>query len=477
MSWADQLIAVVAPIYAVKRRVAREYLNGYDAAGGGPRSVRSRSTGQNSENRVGLVRLRDNAREFRRNNPYADIACRTLAANTVGTGIRPIIKHKSKRKEALAKSLLTDYVQSIVDYHGGLDFFGIQSLAIESMIEGGESIISRRITANKNLPVPLELQILEGDYIDHMRDGALSGISSKAVMGVEFSNGKPSHYWMFNDHPGDSRSYGLSSNSSLKNADDYMHLYRVLRPGQVRGIPTGVSAFMRLMSLDNFQDARVEQQKVAALFGGVIYSESGEQKGDKLPTHLHPGILAKLNGEERIVFSNPPSVSGQGEFVTGEQHIIASAYEITYESLTGDFSKANFASGKMARIQMYANVDRLRKLMFLPKFGNKFKQWFIEAAMMRGYDIDGATIEWTLPKREILDPKNEMPAIIDEVRSGLNSLSGAMRERGINDPHAVIKELAEDIEFVRSQGLILDIDGKKTSKAGQLNQERGTEDE
>lgn len=467
----DQMIAAVAPRVAMSRALARRSLAllakaGYDAGGNGRRWFRGAGTNQNAETRRSLVSMRNAARELQRNNPYAASALQAVVSGTVGSGIKPVASHPtSKKKKQLADKLMAEWANSIeCDFDGRLNLFGLQALAMQSESLSGEALLVRRISDDPKLTIPLRLQLLEGDFLDHSKDGLLNG-SKSLVQGIEIQDGQRMNYWLFDSHPAEQS--GRSNISKPVGADQVAHIYDMLRPGQVRGVPRGVAAFTRLKVLDDYQDARVELQKMASCIAGFIYNEDSEKAGDTLPEHLEPGMLARLNGDERITFSTPPSSSDHASFIVPEQRVIATAWGITYEALTGDYSAVNFASGKMGRIQMFSNVHRWRYNMLIPLFCKKIERWFIEAAALRGYDLSGVTFDWTPPKKEILDPAAEIPAIIKEIRAGLNSFQGACRERGI-DPEALLRQIKEDIDLFDKYGLVLDIDPRRTTSSGQM---------
>lgn len=475
MNPIDKVIGFFNPVAGERRaraRIRTQIINtqaSYDAAGKGRRWFKASNTSQNAENRIALTTLRAVSRELERNNPYVGIALDVVQSSTVGTGIVPVAKHDNENKKKLANELMKEWAEStLCDYDGNLNLFGLQSLAIRTQGLSGEALVIKRVSNDKRMRVPLKLQLLEGDFLDHQKDQLIN--SDKTIQGVEFAaNGQPSGYWVFETHPGEA---GFFATASKKvSADQIAHVYEIKRPGQVRGIPTGINVFTRLKGLDDFQDARIEQQKVAACLVGAVYSPEGDgNKGDPLPERLEPGMLPRLADGEQINFNNPPSVSGQDGFVNGEQHIIATAWGITYESLTGDWRGTNFASGKMGRTQMYANIERRRRLMLIPQMCKKIEKWFIETATLAGHDISGVTFDWTPPKKEILDIKNELPAIRDEVRAGLNSLQGALRERGLNI-NDVMRELKEDFALLDQLGLKLDIDPRHLTKSGQAQAE------
>ena len=475
----DRFLLSVMPTYGVSRLNARRVAAilekasaGYDAAGKGPRWFRGSGTSQNFEMRKALVHVRNAARELERNNPYVASAINVIVTNTVGAGLIPVAKHPNKRKKQLADELMHEWAYSTeCDYTGNHSLFGMQGLGKRTQSLSGEVLARRRIVtkSQSGVRVPLRIQLLEGDYLDHYRDS--HGLpNQQLVQGVEFRGGRPSRYWLFDEHPGERAA--TSTNAQPIGANEIAHMYWVSRPGQVRGVPDGISAYTRLKKLDDFQDARVEQQIWAAALAGFIHSEDGDAKGDMLPDKLEPGILPRLKSGENITFSNPPQTSDHSSFVMPEQRIVASAYGITYEALTGDYSGVNFASGKMGRIQMFSNIHMWRHHMVIPQFCKKIERWFLEAAFLAGYDLRGVNFEWTPPKKEILDAKNELPAIVDEVRAGLNSWQNACRERGV-DPVHLAREIKEDLELFDQFGFVLDVDPRRVTKQGQIQSAAG----
>lgn len=473
----DQVIAAFAPRAAVSRAVARHSLQmlqaraGYEAGGKGRRWFRGAGTNQNNEMRRSLVNMRNAARELQRNNPYAASALQAVVSGTVGSGIKPVASHPdSPEKKALADALMAEWANSVeCDYEGRLNLFGLQALGMQTESLSGESLLVRHIVNDPKLKVPLKIQLLEGDFLDHAKDGFMNGRDA-LIQGVEIKNGKREKYWLFESHP--SEMSGRSAISKPVSADQVAHIYEMIRPGQIRGAPRGVAAFTRLKVLDDYQDARVELARMAACLAGFIYNEGGEGQGDILPEKLEAGGLYRVNGDERVAFSTPPSTSDHASFVIPEQRVIATAWGITYEALTGDYSQVNFASGKMGRIQMFSNVHRWRYNMMIPQFCKNVERWFLEACALRGYDLSGVTFDWTPPKKEILDPAAEIPAIIKEIRAGLNSFQGACRERGI-DPRALLKQIKEDAELFDEYGLVLDIDPRRTTNSGQMQSVNG----
>src|SRR5699024_3092084 len=204
---AQRLFAPEAYLRAQTARYRGDLLKaqmGYDAAGGGRRSkyVHGRSTSANAELHV-ISRLRDNHRELVRNNPYASSAIRVLTNNLIGSGLLPrvICREKGELDEALQK-VITEWANSPkCDFDSTGNLYSLQSLAARSALESGDALIMPVFTKSKKNP--LQLRVLEGDYLDHTKNGQID-TNRYAVLGVVFNK---SHqrigYYIYNRHPGD----------------------------------------------------------------------------------------------------------------------------------------------------------------------------------------------------------------------------------------------------------------------------------
>jgi capsid protein len=94
-----------------------------------------------------------------------------------------------------------------------------------------------------------------------------------------------------------------------------IHLFRPLRPGQIRGEPWLARALVKLNELDQYDDAELVRKKTAAMFAGFITRLSpednllGEGSADAngvALAGLEPGTLQILEPGEDIKFSPRP---------------------------------------------------------------------------------------------------------------------------------------------------------------------------
>lgn len=478
MNWLDSFLAFLSPTIGARRaraRLAADFysknleVRKYDGASTGRRTDGwvTPSSNANVETRGILFRLRDRSRDLTRNNPIAARALQVIVSNTVGTGILP--QHKAPtREEVLAwGSLWNAWAGTTAcDADSRLDFYGLQSLVMRTIVESGEVLI-RKIpqSAAAGLPVPLKIQVLEPDFLDSTKDGKLS--SGQIVQGVEYdAAGRRVAYWLFPEHPGS----GAGSSASQRiPADQILHLFRLDRPGQARGVPWAAPVIVRLKDLDDFMDAQIVKIKTSCAFTAFVYDteapldSTGAAKaiGEK----LEPGVIEILPPGKDIKFASPPGADGSQEFVGETLRQIAAAYGVTYEALTNDYSRVNYSSGRMGWLEMNRNVAVWQWQVMVSQFCGPVWAWFRDAATLIGARPEGVSVEWTPPRREMIDPSREIGATVNAIRAGLMSISEAHRSAGY-DSEKVLEEIAADNAKIDALGLILDSDARKTMKAG-----------
>lgn len=474
----DRVVSTFSPEAGVRRARARvlmeiysEQQRKYEAAAKGRRTsgMPNYDGSQNVETALDLVTLRARSRDMGRNNPWAKKAVASIAANTVGTGIQPSFSSEGRAKGRLEaiKSAWRNWADTTAcDFNGKMNFYGIQRLAMRTVAEAGECIILKRRSKNAS-GIPIQLQILDPDFLDHSKDVksfSRAGVAGGYItQGVEFDkDGRIRGYWLYRSHPGEFGSYG---GSEFVAAEDVIHLYEILRPGQVRGVPFGSSAFLRLKDYNDYEDAEVVRQKIAACFAVFIQDAdpsigagSGTANAQTLE-RVEPGIIEHLPPGKSVAFANPPTTTNHDGFSRRNLQGVAAGYGSTYEALTGDLSNVNFSSGRMGWIEAQRQIEIWQYDMLVPQMLDKSWEWFAEGgkvAML--FESGGIRVSWTPPRREMLDPVKETTAMVSQVRAGFKSWSEAIREFGY-DPQAVLSELTEDMKSIKAAGLMLDVDG------------------
>jgi lambda family phage portal protein len=476
----DRLIMLVSPQLglALARVRARVLARHFEAASVGRRTDgwSRRGTDANAAaSGATLFYLRAQARDLVRNNPWARRGVRRLVTNTVGWGIRPKAIGRGASK---VMELWKQWGETTeCDAAGRLTFYGLQRQVMRTIVESGEVIIRRRARRpSDGLAIPLQLQVLEPDYIDTGKDGVMGLEGGPIVQGVEFNGiGKRVAYWLFEQHPGGMGPL-ISPVSKRVPADGVLHIFDQERPGQVRGTPWFASVDVRLHDFDEFEDATLMKQKISACLAafvsdvdgsGTAIGEAGTDAAtDKLTDTLEPGMILNLPSGKTVTMANPPVASDHQSFSQTALRGVAAGLAVTYEDLTGDYSQVNFSSARMARIAHMADVDDWRWNMLIPQFCAPAWGWMLDALMMAGAEIEAAPAEWTPPALPMIDPGTEGPAISRMVRTGAMTHDEMVRAQGY-DPEQFWKAYAAGLARLDDLGIVLDSDPRNTTAAGQ----------
>lgn len=491
-NFLDNVISIVSPGVALDRVRARMALDviekhhekrNFEGAGRGRRfdGWQAGSTSATGASFGHLNILRDRARDLVRNDPNSCRAVSIIASNVVGTGIIPQPRSSAKKKAALAKDLWNEWGETtLCDFDDNHDFYGIQSLAMRCIAESGEVILRRRRGRVAGSPIPLQIQILEPDFIDSFKTSFSIPGGGYIIQGVEFSPaGKKVAYWLYDRHPGD---VGYMPNSLLSKrvvAEDIIHLFRIDRAGQVRGITWSAPVILKTREFNDFEGAHLLRQKIAACFTAFIHDsqvplESNPPKEGEELEKVEPGLVWTLPEGKSVTFGNPPGLDGYADFSRNSLSSIARGWGIPYELLSGDYSNVNFASGRLGLIEFSGSVGQWRWNMLIPRGCNRVWSWFTDAGQVAGYDLSGVTAKHTPPKRTMINPVQEIAAQKDAVRSGLQSLSETIRENG-DDPETVFAEIKSDNEICDRYGLILDSDPRKITNGGMAQIDPGAD--
>src|SRR5579859_2513273 len=338
-----------------------------------------------------LLWLRDRSRDLIRNNPYATKAIDELVGNTVGTGIVPQAKTGNPDIDKIIDEEWQYFVESC-DTPQRLDFYGMQALVVRTTAESGEGVLRfRPRLAQDNLRVPLQLQLLEADFLDQSR--TMGTVTGHVMQGVEFDLlGRRTAYWLYSYHPGGVLILNPRGGivSQPVPADQIMHVYRVLRPGQVRGVPWMAPVMMAFRDLDDWCDAERIRKKIEACVtalitqpegkGGTPFGASATTDADTGRTleSFEPGMIEYLKPGQDVKFNNPQPTGGYREYKTTELEGIMAGVGLPYELGTGDMSKVNFSSWRGGMLGFRNTVENYRWLTLIPQFAMPVRRRFID---------------------------------------------------------------------------------------------------
>ena len=291
------------------------------------------------------------------------------------------------------------------------------------------------------------------------------------------SFGQREAYYLFREHPGE----GSFGESVRVPANDVLHIYRPLRPGQVRGEPWLSNILLKLYELDQYDDAELVRKKTAAMFAGFITrldpeanimgeGEASEQ-GVAL-SGLEPGTMQLLDPGEDIKFSEPSDVGGSYEaFMRQQLRAIAIGTGITYEQLTGDLTGVNYSSIRAGLIEFRRRCAMLQHNIMVFQFCRPVWNRWLELAVLCGeLCIDEKVVKaakeevkWIPQGFDWVDPLKDQQAQQMAVRNGFKSRSEVVSEMGY-DVEEIDQEIAEDQKRAGSLNLFFDSDVRTQTK-------------
>ena len=444
-----------------KIEIARQHLRSFEAAKLSRRTENwlTDSKGPNADLRLSLQRIVARHQDLVDSDPWASKAISVVVSNWVGDGIigRPVGPGTTGRYV----NGWREWSESLdCDWDGLGNLYAKQALIARTVAVRGSCLVRRRFNEEllaKGLP-PVQIQVLEPDWLDVTKDDG-----ARIRFGKQYrEDGRLEGYWIRHHHPGESDWTASRLGSVLVPASEICHVYDVRRPGQATGVPFGVAALLKLRDLSDRDAAQLLKDKLSACFMAFLEDAEGDRdltaEGGALLDTLEPGAIEILPPGKNVRFAEPPS---SGDFVAVQKYhllSVAQAYEITYESLTGDLSQVNFSSGRMGWVEMRRAVARWRWSIMIPQFLQPLAGWYRDAVVLAGMGRGTARFEWTPPVTWLVDPARELPAYIDAIKAGVMSLSELHRMLGYV-PELVIQELGDDMARARAAGLALSSDG------------------
>jgi lambda family phage portal protein len=452
----------------------------YTTTGNGPRSRRMAvpAYGPNQALDYSAPALRDQSRDAVRKNPLASAAVDRIVANAVGTGIKPALGAPELNKLWLH---WTD--TSSVD--GVLDFYGQQAQVMRAVVESGECFIrlrSRPVTADT--VIPLELEVLEAEFVPHERNEILSD-GNIVRQGIEFDKdiqSKRVAYLVYPRHPADDIDGQMINEPIRVPADEMIHVFLQGRPGQIRGEPWMARILDRLMDLDAYQKAELVRKKTAASFVGFIrkitpdgmsiddLSEiwgDASDEGGAAGVTLEPGTMQFLLPGEDVEFTNHQDLSGQYEiFVRTAHREIAAALGILYEQLSGDFSQVNDRTWRAAVQDFRRRCEMWQHHLLVFQFCRPVYRRWAELAVLHGHDvIEDKAVQWVAQAWPYINPVQDIEAHKAEIRAGFTSRAAVVAGRG-EDIEEIDAAQAADNKRADKMGLVHDSDGRTSNGFG-----------
>lgn len=472
----DRAIQTLSPEWAYRRQVAREKIAFMGAWKGASRARAAlagwnpvKGTGADEDNLSDRPELVARSRDLVRSSPIATGAIGTTVSQVVGTGLSldPTPDHvylgiSEAEAEAWEENTEREFrlwAESInCDVERSLNFYGLQSLAFRSTLEGGDCLALTPRVNRRGAVSPLTVQIIESERLcnpDKQRDTAeiVAGVRKDAY-------GAAVGYYVASDYPARLTTAhtrltwtyvdAFGGRTGRRNA---IHLYEKTRPGQTRGMPYLAPVIEPLKQLDRYSDAELQAAVISGAFAvfvkmdpnafGELFGDSSDQYlsaakqwDGRLPTGSldGPGQAINLLPGESVESANPGRPNAQFDpFVQAILRQIGVALGLPFEVLIKHFT-ASYSAARAAMLDAW-RFFRGRRDWLATYFCQPIYEIWLDEAVANGrisapgYFADPAIraawcrAAWIGDGPGSIDPLKEINAAKGRVELGISTLA------------------------------------------------------
>ena len=507
----DKAIRYINPIKTNKRfrsRVSMALAGAYIGASTTRRQTllwRTSGGDPDSDTLPDLPRLRERSRDLVRNTPLATGAINTTVTNVVGTGLklqsrldRNILnltedqaddwESKTEREFRLwAESQECDAART-------QNFSAIQELVFRQALENGDIFINLPHFERADFPYTLKLQLIEADRVCNEGFKQNSPTLSGGVEKDEY--GAPINYHILKQHPGNTYAKArewvtvpaFGERTGLRNI---IHLYRIIRPGQTRGVPYLAPVIESLKQIDKYTESELMATVVSSMLTVFIKSETGELDFDTSNTadetlskssdkdmKLGSGAIIGLAPNESVDLVNPlrPN-TGFDEFVTSILRQIGVALELPFEILIKHFT-ASYSAARAALLEAWKFFNSRRQWLAQNFCQIVYEIWLYEAVATGRISAPGyfndpiirkaySGSEWVGPAKGMIDELKEVKAAQERIKEGISTLSEVTAEMTGGDWEKKHPQSVKEHNMRKEAGLLED--KKDSGQAGMTN--------
>ncbi len=400
--------------------------------------------------------LRNRARYEIANNSYARGISLTLANDIVGTGPRLQMLTDDPRANRIIETEFSRWSNAV-----GL----AEKLRTMKLASCGDGESFGILTSNSNIQtaVQLDLMLVEADQVT--TPFGVVGLSNY-IDGIQFDVlGNPISYHVLKSHPGDTGTawgaFGTVPAAAM------LHLFRVDRPGQVRGIPEITPALPLFAQLRRFTLAVIAAAETAADFAGILYTDSpanGEADSAEPfeSIELEKRTLVTMPGGWKMsqIQAEQPC-STYSEFKHEILNEIARCLNMPFNVAAGNSSSYNYASGRLDH-QTYGKSIRVEQSnMARVVLDRILAAWLDEAILIEGLlpqsvrtTTFDAAHQWFWDGQEHVDPLKEANAQATRLSNHTTTLAYEYARQGRDWEDALIQR-AKELALMSKLGLAL----------------------
>jgi lambda family phage portal protein len=349
----------------------------------------------------------------------------------------------------------------------------LQVQMIRNLATDGE-VFLRRVPGAEN-DFQYAIQLIDPDQVDESYNVPPDENGIEIRMGIELNrDGRPLAYHVLTSHPSEISWRRGKDKRTRIDAGQIKHLFVQLRPGQTRGVSWFAPILTTVKHMDGYEEAELIAARIQASQAGVIETVSEEaialyasrdtrnpkqEESEGATLEMAPGVIPELDPGKTLKTWAPthPNMNF-GEFCKALLRPMARALGISYLTLTGDVSAANYSSMRSALIPERDHFRRLQTWFSTHACRWVYRGWVPQALLagaLKGdsrLSADYFAVAWQPHGWRWVDPLNDLKALALEMLLGINSPQRACGERGA-DFEEIIDELAAALRYAKSQGI------------------------
>ena len=427
------------------------------------------SSTPNSDVYADLQKIVSRSRGVVQNNGYALKYITSVKTNVIGKNgiaLQCMAKDDNGNYDKQANDLIEESWKcwsKVCDVTGTMTWADMQAQIIGAVAQDGEVLV--RMIKNYDNDFGFALQLIEADHLDLN----LNDEHRRIVMGIELDGyNRPIAYHITKGHPS---AVTYRGDHVRIPANEIIHLFKPLRVGQVRGVPWMHAGLSALNMLDKYQEAELTAARVAAGKMGFYKTPTGnEYMGDKedndVIMEVEPGTFEELpQGWDFQAFDPQHPTTAYQAFSKQVLRTVASAWGISYETLSNDRESVNYSSIRQGALEERDQWRAIQTWLSGRLHDRVYNEW-LPMAMLKGQvslplsKVDKfSNVAWVGRGFAWVDPVKEAQANILLAKAGLKSHQEIVIEQGMNIDD-VYARIAKEKEMREKLGIVTDFDAE-----------------
>ena len=428
----------------------------------------------NEEIRAGLVKMRARSRQLCNDNDYAKRFLGMVAANVVGPkGIT--LQAQPRRPDGTIDRLDAELIEQTFatwarptncTMAGHMSWQDVQRLAAQTVARDGECFV--QLVRTRENSFGLALHVFEADHVDVTLNRAPKNGNNEIRLGIEINRfGRPVAYFVRRTHPGDGSVHLAGAEYDRVPADQMIHMFRVERPGQLRGVPWMHTAIRRLNQLGGYEEAELVAARTAASKMGFYTSPEGDpaliatsgNADEGFFDEAEPGAFSVLpQGYDFKAFDPQHPVSAFADFVRATLRGAAAGLGVSYHGLSNDLENVNFSSIRSGVLEEREQWKVLQAWFAEQLCERVYQAWLVSALATGRLNLPASNIEkfrnvkWQPRGWAWVDPLKDAQANEHAVRLGVLTRAEIAASQG-RDLDDILEQLAAEEARMRDLGL------------------------